>query len=194
MPVPVIADVYRVVINWNSVDGVAPRNVFHLYAPGAAIEDIATALDLAFGDGSSPSNMFYSMPTAFTATSVSITKLDGTSPAIDFSIDTISGSRTGDWMPAVAAVVSFKTAQKGARGRGRMYIGPLAEISQNTGVLTSGDQTTMLVGWDNFLDSLQAADKPFTIASYQHADHHELTSHRVDNLVGTMRRRQDQLR
>jgi hypothetical protein len=41
---------------------------------------------------------------------------------------------------------------------------------------------------------MNSANVPLVVASYAHADYHEVTSFAIDALVGVQRRRQDQLR
>lgn len=194
MALPVIAHVRRVAINWLPQNGVTPRNVFHVRSD---IEDeaaIAGFLDDAFQAGTGSDHMFHAMFGAYVARSITVTPLNGTSPGTDYSVADINADGSGDQAPALAAVVSFKTAQKGPRGRGRMFVGPIGEGAQGGGGLETAEITTMLAGWQDFIDSLTGNSIDFGVASYTHHDFNVVTSHRIDFLLGTMRRRQDQLR
>lgn len=193
-PLPTIPDLYRVVILWSPSFTVTPRNVFHVHNTSGDVDAVASALETAFIAGRSPQNMFRGMGSSYSATSVSITPLDGSSAATDHGITAITGGSSGEVIPMASAVVSLKTAQKGARGRGRMYVGPTTEGSQDSGILDSAIQAAMLTGWGNFIASLETDLTPLHVASYTHVDSHEVTSVRIDTLLGTMRRRQDQKR
>jgi hypothetical protein len=196
MPTPTIPGLYRISILWGTLAGLTPVNVFHVFKAGSNEAAIGTDVAAAILAGTSPNNMFAPMTSNIAAQSLHVTELNGTSPGIDHSLlgSGISGGSTGEYLPQVAAVASFKTAQKGARGRGRMYVGPVTESSATNGVLASSKQTEMLSAFGAFETSLAGASIDFVVASYAHADYNVVTSVRIDTLLGTQRRRQDQLR
>lgn len=196
-PLPVISNVFRITIPWSQIGGVSPRNIFHVLSPDSNdVDEIVASLLGGFGDADS-TKMFKPMNSTVTATSLDVIPLDGTTAQQSVALGgTIGGGSTGEMSPATAAVVSFHTARRGARGRGRMYVGPCVEGVINNGVLDSTVASTMVTAWGDFITSLptQTPQLSLVVASYAHADQHAVVSHRVDFLVGTQRRRQDQLR
>jgi hypothetical protein len=195
-PLPVINDVFRITFDWLGSGGVQPRNVIHIRAAGATVADVSTALNAAVTAGIASDHMFSPMDNDFVCTNFNILPLDGSSAGSDHARTgpALNGGSSGDQSPASAAVASFRTSQRGPRGRGRCYVGPIVEAAMEGGFLASGQATSMLGGWDAFHDSLVGDSMAHVVASYVHADAHDISSYRIDNVLGTMRRRQDQLR
>lgn len=195
-PTPVIADVFRIVMLWDSAKGISPRNVFHLHGPGRTVAQVGTSINAAFVLADAAGNNWDAMSTYWGCTAISIQPLDGATAATDFTLTTGSqvGGVGGDFFAAACAVVSLKTGFLGARGRGRVYVGPVAEGAQTEGKITAASQGVMLAGWGAFLTKLTTDLNPLCIASYRWEDSHDVTSVRIDTVLGTQRRRQDQLR
>jgi hypothetical protein len=192
MTLPVINDVYRCTLNWPTNLGVAPRSVFHVHASGIDEAAVVSQINAAH-----QANMFWPMSQAYDCINIDCIKLDGTSATFTGVLTSgrYKGVQTGsDQNPAVAAVVSFRTLQRGPRGRGRMYVGPITETGQANGVLDATGAGLMAVGWAAWISAMNSANVPLVVASYAHADYHEVTSFAIDALVGVQRRRQDQLR
>lgn len=192
MPLPVIAGVYRCSILWVDDDGINPVNVFHVHSDSTDVEAVGSVVDTAFQAGEAAGDPFAALCSSEISTAFTILPLDGATGGVDVAWSTeLQGGTGGERIPASAAVMSFKTAQRGARGRGRMYIGPLSESSQNAGALEGTKKGPMLDGWQAIVDSLDGADTPLGVASYRHRDFHAVTSIRIDDFCGTQRRRQD---
>jgi hypothetical protein len=142
-------------------------------------------------------NMFAGMSQAYDCLLAQILKLDGTSATVPFTIPTgtFKGTASGsDQIAQCCSVVSHHTAQRGPRGRGRTYVGPLVESAQANGVLNSTVQGQQATAWSNFVAGMASDSAPMVVASYVHADANEVTSLHVDTICGTQRRRIDQLR
>lgn len=196
-PLPTIADVYRVTIPWSLNDGVAPRNVIHIHQASGSESLVAAAFWDGYQAAISTSNPWAPLSSVFECNALDILKLDGTSATQTISLPgTIGGSGSGQIIPASAAVMSFHTSQRGARGRGRQYVGPTTESNSTNGLLDSGVATEFVDAWGFFQSGLVGSATPATlvVASYVHADAHEVISFRADSVLGTQRRRQDQLR
>jgi hypothetical protein len=71
-----------------------------------------------------------------------------------------------------------------------VFLGPLAESKQSQGIYTGGD---VGAAWAAFADSLQLSGAALVVASYAHADAHDVTAIHHDSVIGTVRRRLDQL-
>ena len=184
---PTIANTFRVTLNWHTAHGITPRNVLHILAPSANEVDVANEVDAAFV---AATNCFQPMCDDFNFDQMDVIKLDGSSATQTVTVpDGIAGGESGDCIPAACCVVGFHTLQRGARGRGRIYIGPIAEVSQTQGILTSSALTDMASSWATFHDHLITNSMALVVASYVHADQHEVTSVHIDSILGTQRRR-----
>lgn len=98
--------------------------------------------------------------------------------------------------PGTAEVVSLRTAQAGARGRGRMYLPALGNTSINVaGRIDSTVQQDLLAGMVAFFDSWNADLQTFPVgvASQAGSFVSTVTSVRVGNVFDSQRRRRDQL-
>lgn len=194
MPLPVIANTYRIALIWNRHSGVAPVNVFHVRdtAPTHTDTQVGNAVWAALDN-----EMFTGINTAHEVHDMLVTNLTAANAAT--SVPNLAGNHgqsTGDSIPNLCALMSLHTAQRGSRGRGRCYVGPITETAQADGIFDATKAATMLTGWNNFIAAL-VANTPhleLVVASYRHADAHSITSIRVDSVCATQRRRQDQLR
>lgn len=193
-PLPVIGNCVRVAMQWNASAGVRPVNVFHLITASTDESAIRDALDAAWQDATT--NPWAPLHTSFNTVDYLITLLDGTSAGqVIPSIDDPAGSSTGGMSPAIAAVLSFHTPQRGPRGRGRLYLGPMGEADYDNGLVGGTLRTETVAAWNEVNESL--ADSPIAaslgVASYVHAEVNGVTSISMRQQLGTMRRRQDQL-
>lgn len=189
-PLPTIADVYRCTfVHFGaSLDSV---NVLHFRAASATVADVAAGIQ----EGLDAANPFDGIPLSFTTPAVEILPLDGSSATATFPITGANGTGGGDFIPAACFVVSLRTAQRGPRGRGRVYVGPLVESLNHDGKLLTADATGLADNWRDFIDGCAGATPSvqLVVASYVHADAHDVVSHRVDIPLGTQRRRQQSL-
>lgn len=192
-PLPVIPNAVRVGINWTASAGVKPYNVFHVITASSDMaqlaEDIGTALDPNKG------SMFRPVGENFSFTTVTLTPLDGTTAGVEYPIGTsVSGGGSGEILPAVCALVSLRTITRGPRGRGRVYLGPVAESETNNGLINNNALVT--AGWQDFDADLAATSSAASlgVASYTHAEIGGATSIFCEHAAATQRRRQDQLR
>jgi len=193
-PLPVIADTYRVTLDWSGASSVGAKNVFHVYAPGGDVAGVGGAIDGAFDDGNAAGNLWQCVTSTAFFSSYEVLPLDGSTGTQIFApTNAQQGQVSGDYIPQSAGVISFKTAIRGPRGRGRMYLGPVGESVQDNGQMHSTTAASLLAAWAAFIASLDTASCPLTIASYVHRDQHVVTSHRVDQYMGTQRRRQDRI-
>lgn len=189
---PVIPDVFRVSFEFPVNLGVTPSNVIHIFSLTGTEGDVGTAMV-----ANAQANMFVGMSQAYDCLLLNILKLDGSSATVPFTVPTgtFKGTQAGsDQMPQVAALVSLHTAQRGPRGRGRVYVGPQTETNITNGTFNATPQGQMSTAWSNFVAGMAGDDFPMVVASYTHADANEVTSLHVDSICATQRRRLDQLR
>jgi hypothetical protein len=189
MPLPVIANVFRVAVNWRA--GESPltfHNVMHFRSPGATPEDVATAFD-----NHKTTGMWRTVSQTYSVDSLDVTKLDGSS--VSFHFDT--GSDT-DWdgqggtqfIPQASAIVKLATALRGRSYRGRIYLPALAEDRTFNGVVDPTDQGITTAAWDTFGTDMIAAGTTLVVASYKHATAADVTNIICESRTGTQRRRQ----
>ena len=195
---PTITDTYRVTLNWSGFRGITPRNVFNVHQASGSETLVGNTVAAGFATMASYSHLFHCMLDGFVCGELSILALDGTTAGINYLLGTplTGGAGAGDMSPSSAAVVSLKTGVRGARGRGRVFAGPVAESRMADGILDSTSRTLMAAAWSSFRTGMNGATVPaqLCVASYVHADQHQVTSSSVRTVLGTQRRRQDQLR
>jgi hypothetical protein len=193
-PLPTITNVFRCAIEWNG-SPIRPVTVFHVESVTTQdVSLIASTLGSTYpAAGGKPFQMMHGN---YSASSVLITPLDGHTAGVVAPLGiTINGASSGDQILNDAVVVAFQTAQRGPRGRGRVFIGPIAETSQTSGVVDAPNAAATLTGWVTWHAALRTATHPcpMVVASYTHADYHAITGVRVNSKVGSMKRRLDAL-
>lgn len=196
VPLPVIADTFRITILWNRLNGVEPRNVFHVQSLLTNETDVGGVIDDAIATLAVKQRLFDCMPDIYTANHLDILKLDGSSATVNYGLtnELEGASGTDEFEPAPCGVLSLRTAFRGPRGRGRLYVGPVSEGAVAYGKLLTGVATNMVDTWTDLKDEMSTNGVVLSVASYQHADVHPVTHFVVSDTLGTQRRRQDQLR
>jgi hypothetical protein len=195
-PLPTIPNIHRVTLNFNQVNGVSPRNVFHVDGGTHTVQEVGLQLRACFT--SSGAGLFEIVPTAYQFSDISIIPLDGHSATYNQALSApVTGGAGGtQGSPATAAVLSMHTNQRGPRGRGRLYIGPCSENFIADGVMDATKRTNMVATWTNFKSALFQGTTPLVlvVASYVHSQANSVNSLSMNLICGTQRRRQDQLR
>ena len=185
---PIIANTYRAAQIWTGAPGVPHDvvNVFHFRTTTATVDDIVNNFRLAFED---------QMPTWLSVlngsqqwTRCDILKLDGSSATQVFTVDPLAGSGSGATIPQGCMVYSHHTSQRGPRGRGRNYIGPVTETAQDngTGFWDTGNARTEQAA---FQSAMADAGITWVVASYVHSDAHDITSFSCSPFMRTQRKR-----
>lgn len=184
-PLPVIAGVYRVSIQWNEVGGVRPVNVFHVRSSNDDVTEVSDIIKAAMDP-----DMFLPLAQTYETEFLDVLPLDGVTPTYRQSlVGVASGATLGDIIPEQAAVLSFRTEQRGPRGRGRLYLGPIGETAADGGHI-GGDVVSVTPGaWEDFATAMNADDVALGVASYVHADFHLVNFISVSTNIGTQRRR-----
>jgi hypothetical protein len=127
---------------------------------------------------------------------VSVTPLDGSSATLVSAVSgTIwAGGQGGDFIPQAATLVSLRSALRGARNRGRLFLPFLAESAQSNGTVFSTVLGLMQTAWSSFVTSLASSSTDLVIASYAFPGAQNATSALVEPLIATQRRRMSRLR
>lgn len=189
MPLPIISSVMRVTFNQVPASGHATHNVLHFTTSGNEAA-LAADIDTALGTLAADSHLFWCLPSAWKCTTIDILPLDGSSTTTPFILSNDQqGGASGAAIYQASGVVSHYTAQRGSRGRGRSFLGPVAEDAQANGVLDATGKGLMQTAWGAFRAAVAGAGSDLVVASYQHADANLVTSETVQGYIATQRRR-----
>lgn len=191
MPLPIIADTYRVALNWTGPGSLIASNVMHFRNPAGTAAGLYSALDANVA-----ASMWGLAPTTTACSLVEISKLDGSSAtynAFPAGAKWAGPATAGDVIPAGAVVVSFRTALRGRRNRGRIYLPFVTEINIQNGVAAAGSLTACSVAWASFLSAMNTAGYALVIASYVGGSAQAVTTATVKTTLATQRRRQSRL-
>lgn len=185
MPLPVIADCYRVALLWN---GGVVVNVMHISKAAVGPDDVYSVLD-----NNVDANNWGGVSSSFSVTNVDVTPLFLNGATHRYNTGSPakwSGGVGGQYMPAVAAGLSLRTNSRGRSYRGRMFFGPLAESAQSNGIYDETFRAAQQTAWNALVDDLDADDFKLVVASYKLETAAEVTSLSVSTFVRTQRRRQ----
>jgi hypothetical protein len=196
MPLPIIPNTFRVAVKHTDTAGLNHAvNVMHVLTggpvtPATLFGDLNTAIG-----GNQP---FKALSGFFTEAGMecAITPLDGTSPTQVFTSTDAgwSGDSGGDPILELAMRLTLYTAKRGRSYRGRLFIGPVGESVQNTGVLTDAIVDDTTAGFDAWANALVAIGPTFCVASYRHATSEPVTTVRGHKQAGTQRKRLTRIR
>jgi hypothetical protein len=188
-PLPIIADTYRVTFNWRGPAGQGPRNVLHFRSAAHNEEQLAQALEDHFTD-----NMWALVTDSLHMDSISVLKLDGTSPVWVHAVTSAhaTGGRGGDYVPGYSAVLSLHTALRGRRNRGRVFLPYLPEGSMVDGRITDTNRPACATAWATFNVDLAALGDPvrLVVASYRGVAAHNVEGISLSDRPGVQRLRQ----
>jgi len=197
-PLPTITDTFRVTFNWNTLHGVAPKNVLHFRSATGDEVDVGAAIQIGIAATADPSHLFHCLSDDQECDQIDVLKLDGASATVPLTLTTAvtGGSGVGQVVPQGAGIVSLRTTVRGPRGRGRVYCGPISEAAQENGTLIAASVNVMQTAWEDFIAALPTATEPvaLVVASYEHATAANVQLPIVRSIIGTQRRRVDQLR
>jgi hypothetical protein len=211
-PLPTISGIHRVAFSWRaSASGPYAANVMHFHSASVDPDGLKTALDANVSTA-----MWLAVATTTVCYQLTITPLDGSSATRLYAV---TGSKwagnnvSSSIIPASSVVVSLKTAQRGRRYRGRLYI-PFAIEEVVQGGSVTGSVSAAQAAWDAFRTAMATASYPIHVASYGRSlvktgGHGgpitytpvswspfstPVTSTTVEQVLGTQRRRQSRLR
>lgn len=194
---PVIANTFRVALNWRTSGGQIAANVIHIEtaASGKLASDVDEVIEDAVGSG-----LWLSASNSAQVTDIAITPLDGTSATQHFTPGTPAawtGGQAGDFSPASSAIVKFTTLLRGRSFRGRFYTPFTGESVMSDGMLDGTTAASMTTEWNSFMANLQGDPTTpcgIVVASYKHAVATDIVAFNVEGVLATQRRRQGRLR
>lgn len=196
-PLPTIANVYRVTLNWAPTGSLrGAHNVIHIRAAASDEAEVAADLDDAVQPLLAANNPFAVLDGDYECVDIDVMKLDGVSAQQTFvnAGGPWTGGGTGEELFGLAGVVSLHTTQRGPRGRGRVFVGPTSEGELFNGLFPAGTAGGVPANWQMLQDNLAGfpVTKALVVASYVHADAHDVTSFSMSRVVGHQRRREPQ--
>lgn len=191
-PLPVIPTVVQTVLHWTGASGATAENVMHFELGSSSIDSFYSALD-----GNVTASMWNPVATAFSVSSVSMTKLDGVSATITKNTSSPakwSGAAAGDWIPQAAALVSLRTSRRGRSYRGRIYLPFVAESDQSNGTISGSALSGMQSAWDAFRAAMSSAGFDLGVLSVKTVTFLAATTSNCEPQLATQRRRMGRLR
>jgi len=168
MSLPVISNTYRCALNFNNTFSASPPktvNVLHVRTVTEDEAGIANSINDALQ--AATQNPYGNGSSVFELQLVQVTKLDGSSGAVDTTVSGFFMGTGGDYIPQGAQVISLKTGARGPQGRGRVYIGPIAETQNENGALL--DTSSSVSGWEDVQADLAGGGIELVVASYVHS-------------------------
>lgn len=189
MPLPTIADVFRVALNWASSAGDPRINVIHISAPTKTEAQVFASLD-----SNVTANCWAATGSGSTVERVVITKLDGVADPFEFDTGSPAkwsgGAGSADFIPQVAALMKLISGSGGRRGRGRIFLPDVAESVQVGGILNSTNINNLNTGWDDLANGLVSDGMAIGVASYVASQWRQATTIFAETFTATQRRRQ----
>lgn len=190
MPLPVIADGFQAVLIWTSLTAPRPAtNVLHF------VDAVGTQTETNLYDdiaASVSAGLWHMVYNDATITQLQITKLDGTSAGQSFNPAAAAkwqGSATGHAVLQGSVVVSLKTAQRGPRGRNRIYLPWIGEDQQTDGTLDATNLATMQTAWNTFNSVMAGLGWDLSAVSALHEEAHSVNNIVLRPYLKTQRRR-----
>jgi hypothetical protein len=188
MPLPVIADVFRVTWDWSTFGGALNAvNVMHFSAPGKTAAQVLDALDAHQVGG-----LFDPVSGDANVHTISAQPLDGAS-----GITARPPATPAHWIggvgvspvPQVAAIIKLGTGLSGRSNHGRIFLPYVDEGGMLDGIITPAFVTSATGAWVTFLNAMAAAGVALGVASYKHSNWHQVLAVVMESHVGTQRRR-----
>jgi hypothetical protein len=198
-PLPVIANTFRVAMNWVHSGGQRSTNVMHIRNATVDAAGVATDVLDAWGR---PQLSF--LADSYVLETIVVTPLDGSSASFIAPSPgglRFTGEMTGDPIPASAGVVKLRTSLRGRSHRGRLFIGPNGEGNIANGGIDPTFVAACQADWERFqfnattgLPGVGSGDSLMVVASYKLATAANVTAFLAEEVAGTQRRRQSRLR
>jgi hypothetical protein len=196
MPLPVIANVIRASVEGHTSSGHKWANVIHFRKDSAlsfaaAIAILDPILDSRYATNVTSGNApVQSMKSTAGMDQIRYTPLDGSS-ATSVITHVHAGAQVDDALPAsTCLVVTVRTAIRGRRARGRIYIGPWTEGANAAGGTPASTTVSGLaVQFESLRTSLTGSGVTLGVASYLAGQFNDAVACTVDPRWDTQRRR-----
>lgn len=191
MPLPVIANVFRVSLEWNLGSPNSAANVMHFSAPSLTASGLLTLLDSTV-----TSSMWYATASTLAVNQIRATKLDGSSVTQVLAVTGAkwTGAQVADEIPQMAAIVKIVTSLRGRSFRGRIFLPGVAENKQAAGILDATTVSNGQTAWNTFVAAMVSGGATLGVASYKNATFQAQQSVLCEGVAATQRRRMTRLR
>lgn len=174
MELPVITNVVRTAVSGLGPNGQQWANILHFRRTSGVLDvaslpslrdHIVSLYNVSYGAGQW--QLLFGSPISVTLGQISFTPLDGTSASTVYTVSG-AGTQTGDALPAeVAIVLSLRTALRGRRNRGRLYIPCLAEaVCDAVGQPTTNAVSGYAAQANTFRTTITPSGWEWVVASY----------------------------
>lgn len=184
-PLPVIADTFRITINYvDTIGRQLAANVIHVFAPFSNQDDVGNDVG-----GFLTNEMFEPTSTSILIASIDVIPLDGVTPTKNYLTPGITGGSTGQFIPNTSLVISFKTPIRGPSFRGRAFIALVAEGITADGIFEVSVVQDCLDAWIQFQTDLTGALLAQAVASYKLEVATLVTTYESNQRNDTQRRR-----
>jgi len=186
MSLPIIADVWRLALNW-SAGGNYAENVIHVRDDTSARTASQVVNDFV---GLTSNAMFETVSSSAGWGTTDAQPLDGATAPVTISHASVSPGGGSEYIPGYAGLVAIGTGLVGRTHRGRIYLPFHAENKQNDGQLSVSSLTSLTASWVAFATALASADLPIGVASYKDATFAPALTLTMRPTCGVQRRRQ----
>jgi len=164
MPLPVIPFVFRCSWDFSTFNGVTPANVFHVFSSAGTDADIGELIW-----ASAPEGLLLPVHEGFEPTAVTVLPLDGVTAGV--TVPKPPGGPTlcqgdGQFIAEAAVVLKMATGVRGPSGRGRQFLGPIGEGTQQDGLIVGDTLTDLVPHWADFRAALAVDTTLLVVASY----------------------------
>jgi len=187
VPLPTIADTFRVTLNWDAGGSQSFHNVLHFFNATGNETDVYNDMNAHVTTG-----MWGLINGGFKVTSVDVIDLGHAFTSVHFATGSPakwSGQAGGQVIPQGAAVITERTNLRGRSHRGRIYLPAIDESVQNDGVLDAATVASSQTAWNTFLTAMGATNSQPVVASYKLSTESGITSYVVRPKLRTQRRR-----
>lgn len=197
-PLPIITNICRVAVLGTTPSGTPWAHVFHFKndtggSMDSAIIAARTSIEQWYDKGvmTAGGHGWMNLVDSDCKTEhYRYTPLDGTTASTVVDRTTTGATSDQALAPDLAAIVSWHTAIRGPRGRGRQYLPGFGEGSNDTnGRFDSTNAATLATDANHFKDSMSLSSTPLVVASYLHNDYHQVLSASVPRVWAGQRRR-----
>lgn len=193
MPLPTIADCFRVAINYvEQASGHTATNILHVLGPTADEDDVFDSFNDHVANA-----MWETSSDGTNVVEVVITALDGTPDGRVYGPSALTGdwptgSGSTDFNPQVCSLVKLATGATGRSGRGRIYLPWLQDALVSRGIITEASSDAQTAAWVTFANDLVTDNLALAVASYTNASAAQVLNLATESQSATQRRRNRQ--
>jgi hypothetical protein len=197
-PLPIMPDVWQVVWNWSATGGQIANNVYYVQSASTSAATVFATLE-----GAQTVAMLGLQSEGAVVSTVTLTRLDGSSPSTDFAATgpQWAGTSPADWIPQASAVITKTPSVRGRGRKGRFFLPFVSEAVTTNGSLITAAVTPTQAAWSAYLGALAGATTPMLVIGVGDAQRvpprppfrSQVTALTLHAALGTQRKRQQRL-